>query len=294
MESLKDASIALALGKVVIAAAWADGEIQQEELACLKDLLFQLPELPRHCHRMLEMYLESPVTEKERNQLVEELKQLLQTDEEKQFALNALDQMIRADGVVDTREMEVVDSIKRSIAAVDTNLQKVETVVQQTLGIRREAAENREASETIRRILRDHFAQTAGATKNWTLSLSRESLQKLCLAGILMARVARADNKVDDSEVEAMTRTIAERWGVDKSQALFVSRIAVSGVTESTDLLRVCRQFHELTREDERRQFLEILFSIAMADGTLSEDEFRDIHRIAALLRVGASDLPKR
>lgn len=38
-------SAALAVARAAIALAWADGELHPEEVACLEDLLYQLPAL---------------------------------------------------------------------------------------------------------------------------------------------------------------------------------------------------------------------------------------------------------
>jgi uncharacterized membrane protein YebE (DUF533 family) len=56
--NMSDATFILTLGKVIIAAAWADGEVAHDEMNCLKDLLFRLPGLTGREWAMLEMYTE--------------------------------------------------------------------------------------------------------------------------------------------------------------------------------------------------------------------------------------------
>ena len=62
-----------ALAKVIIAAAWADGEIAHDEINSLKDLLFRLPNLEARDWATLEIYTDSPIDADERARLVEEL-----------------------------------------------------------------------------------------------------------------------------------------------------------------------------------------------------------------------------
>ena len=40
---MSDRNLIFTLAKVIIAAAWADGQVSHEEVNSLKDLLFQLP-----------------------------------------------------------------------------------------------------------------------------------------------------------------------------------------------------------------------------------------------------------
>jgi hypothetical protein len=76
---MSDRTLILALAKVIIAAAWADGQVTLEETNSLKDLLFRLPRSSRkHGRRIsarewaaLEIYMESPIDGTERDRLVE-------------------------------------------------------------------------------------------------------------------------------------------------------------------------------------------------------------------------------
>ena len=65
---MRNNAIALALGRVIIAAAWVDGEIQQEEVSYLKDLLYQLPELPPESWGELNTSMASAVSGEEAKQ----------------------------------------------------------------------------------------------------------------------------------------------------------------------------------------------------------------------------------
>lgn len=44
-EIVPKTNVIMALAKVMIAAAWADGSVNNDEINSLKDLLFQLPEM---------------------------------------------------------------------------------------------------------------------------------------------------------------------------------------------------------------------------------------------------------
>jgi len=84
---MADRSVILALARVIVAAAWADGELHREEIDGLKDLLFHLPhvgparglELLAADWDRLEMYIQSPVDAAERTRLIAELQAALRT-----------------------------------------------------------------------------------------------------------------------------------------------------------------------------------------------------------------------
>ncbi len=81
----------MALAKVMIAAAWADGSVSHEELNSLKDLLFQLPEMTASDWAELDIYIESPVGDAERARLVADLQSSLKTSQDKDLALTMVD-----------------------------------------------------------------------------------------------------------------------------------------------------------------------------------------------------------
>src|SRR3990172_3808217 len=93
-------NLIMALTKVIIAAAWADGEMTNEEINSLKDLLFRMPEMTARDWARLEIYMHSPVSEADRLRLVQELKASLSSPGDKALAISKLEEMAAADGVV--------------------------------------------------------------------------------------------------------------------------------------------------------------------------------------------------
>ena len=87
----------MTLGKVLIAAAWADGTITEEEVNSLKDLLWRLPAVRAREWDELDIYLDSPIDAPERERLAARLRDLTTSAEARDMALQALDDMIAAD-----------------------------------------------------------------------------------------------------------------------------------------------------------------------------------------------------
>ena len=100
-------NLILTLAKVIIAAAWADGSVSHDEINCLKDLLFRIPDLNARDWATLEIYIDSPIEPEERERLLEDLQIALRSQSDKKLALSALDELISADGEI-TEEERVV------------------------------------------------------------------------------------------------------------------------------------------------------------------------------------------
>jgi hypothetical protein len=135
MEDLMDKNLIEILGKVIIAAAWVDKKIDPEEINSLKDLLFQFQRtimmsdihlgqeilafvggisidknydagigFPAKVMARFEMYLESPVEAAERESLVRQLCEAIWTEEDKEFVIAALKDIVEADGAITDEE----------------------------------------------------------------------------------------------------------------------------------------------------------------------------------------------
>jgi uncharacterized tellurite resistance protein B-like protein len=286
-----DANMILTLGKVIIAAAWADGEVTPDEVNSLKDLLFHLPGLTGREWASLEMYIESPVGAAERERLVAQLKEQISSGSDKALALQALDDVVAADGVVGAEERQVVDEIKSQIEGATVGvIGALGHVIRGSIARRSEAlsdAPNREDyfDDFIKNKV-FYSLRLRMAEKGNSIDMPEKDLRKLSLAGGLMARVAQVDRNVTEGEIQAMVEALDEGWSLGREESAFVAEVAVTEVTPDMDYYRLTRQFFTTTSEDERVRFLDVLFSVAVADGTASNAEIEEIRAIARALKL--------
>ncbi len=289
----------LSLAKVLIAAAWADGEITTDEQNCLKDIIFHLSDtgvqLTAQEWELLEMYIEAPVGADERARLVADLEDAIQTADERQFVLQALQQMILADGVTGGEEQMVIDEITQAVQSSDTGLlMGLNRLLGRSMNRRSEAIANAPNRDVYfddylknkvyyetNRILRE---------EGRSLEISDEEMRKLGLAGGLMARIAKIDNVVSDSEFEAMVNIMAEYWQLSRDAAVFVANVAVSSLDYSYDYFRMTREFATETTREERQRFLVALFLVADAEDGASFDETEEIRLVARGINVSHED----
>ncbi len=288
---MSDANFILTLGKVIIAAAWADGEVAHEELNCLKDLLFRLPGLTGREWAMLEMYIESPVGPTERERLVEQLQNELRSSRDKSLALQNLDDMVAADGIVSEEEKAIIEEIKSQIETANMS------VFGQLGRVVKDSIQRREAALSDAPNREEHFedfiknkvyygVQRRLELGDVSLDIPEDRLRKLSLAGGLMARVAHVDLVVTNEEFEAIANSLENEWGISPDEAAFVTEVAVSEIGPDMDYFRLTREFFTSTTGEERSQFLNILFSVANADGFVSLKEIEEVRAIANSLRL--------
>lgn len=276
---------------MIVAAAWADHEVSTEEINSLKDLLFRLPELTGCEWATLEMYIESPVGDAERERLVEQLKSQLQSSSDKAFAKQMLEDLVSADGVITDEERSVVDSIEAEIDSVSVGM--FSRLVSGSVSRRDEALRNAPNRE-------DHFEDyiknkvyygvqlrmEGDKGKPVSLEIPDSELRLLSLAGGIMARVAHVDLEVTDDELSAMVKALKEGWGLSSDQATFVVEVAVSEIGPDMDYYRLTREFFENTSEEQRTEFLKVLFAVGDSDGRVSNEEIEEIRTIANALRL--------
>lgn len=289
----------LDLAKVLIAAAWADGEITIDEQNCLKDIIFHLSDtgvqLSAQEWEMLDMYIEAPIGTDERARLVADLQGAIQTPDDRQYVLQSLQQMALADGVSGEEEQQVINEIGQAMQESDVGLlDGLNRLLGRTLNRRSAAvanAPNREAYfddylqnkvyyET-NRILRE---------EGRSLDISDQEMRRLGLAGGLMARIAKVDQVVSESEMEAMVDILADTWQLDRDAAVFVANVAVSSLDVTYDYYRMTREFATSTSLEERKRFLVALFLIAGADEDVSFDETEEIRLVARGINVSHQD----
>jgi uncharacterized tellurite resistance protein B-like protein len=301
---MADRNLILTLAKVVIAAAWADGVLSNEEINIVKDLVFRLTQNGKRLDlqltgrewQLLDMYFDAPIDAAERSRLIDELQAELRTPRDRELAVRTLQQIIAADGDITDDERAVVDEIRSTLNAVDLDLFSQVGRLLTSPKVRRsrelQNTPNRESyfedfiSNRVYYALKQRHQ--AGASP---LQVPEPQLRKLSLAGALLARVAHIDQSVTDTERAAIITALQACWGISEDAAAFVAAVALDQLSRDLDFYRLTRTFVDTTTEDERSRFLDALLAVADADGHISFDENEDLIAIARALLLPASAL---
>ncbi len=281
----------MALAKVMIATAWTDGSVTNEELNSLKDLLFQLPEMTASDWAELDIYIETPVGEAERARLVADLQASLRSSKDKELAIGMIDQLLSADGEISAEERETAEQIKSAIRHANVGmLGSMGNFLGSSVNRRSKAIANAPNRELY---LDDYVKNKVFYNVSRRLELEEseidipeKELRRLSLAGGLMARVAYVDQEVKEDEFASIVSAIQDNWDLDDVEAALVAESAVSTITKGLDYYRLSRRFFESTTEDERVRFMDALFAVADADGRVSHEEIEEIRTISMVLKM--------
>lgn len=288
---MADKQFLLNLGKLVIAAAWVDGELSLEEIHALKDLLFQVPDMTGDDWHSLEIYMDHPVSAEERKRLLDVVVGSIRWAEEKTLVIDTLTRLVEADGEVKADEVAVLAHIKKDVEGASTGL--LGHVSQAIRGaVRKRKATlsrqlNREGGLDDYIKNRVFYYLSAELDKRGAqFAHSDEQVRKLCLAGGMMAQVAWVDSEMAESEKQMIQQVFEDNWNLSKEEAGIISEVSCSPGTKGLDLVRLTRYFFNGTTHQERLSFVESLFKVANAAHKTSFEEIQTIEFIAKGLRI--------
>ncbi len=286
-----DQAVILTLAKVLVATAWVDGDLSNDEINAMKfDLLSRIPNLSTQQWASVAIYIDSPVDEAERTRLIEQLRTDITTPLGKQLVFDALDTLVAADGRVTDEERRVVAEVKAAIeSGSSASLGRLSRLFKgrstPAPAVTSATAPNREAylddyiQNRVYYVIRRRLEQAGVVPK-----LSDADIRKLSLAGGMMALVARTNPQLAEPEQAAMLTTLQETWHLNDEQAAFLVDVAVSQLPADLDGFRLADGFAAVSDYDERGQLIDSLFAIAAADGTVNNDEIETIRGLSNTL----------
>ncbi|MHC4643134.1 MAG: tellurite resistance TerB family protein [Planctomycetota bacterium] len=285
----------LNLAKLLIAAAWADGELQNEEVNALKDLLFNLEDVTGDEWAQLEIYMDSPVSPEEKINLLRSVLAQIKSEEDKELVAATMEKLVRADGVVTEEEKAVLEEVKNAVWDMNFGLLARVSKMIKTAVTRRgdtyDSAAQRESriDDYIENNIYYHL-KSESEKKGIIFDLPPEQVKKLCLAAGLLARISAVDSDISEDEKQAIRDVLTSQWNLNEQQAQIVTQISCDRTLKGLDYFRLSRGFFDCTSLDERRSFIKSLFRIANASEKTSYDETEEIRKIATSLKLTHKD----
>lgn len=290
-----DTRLPMALAKVIIAAAWVDGEINNTEMEAMRDVIFRMPKLTAQQWAEIDIYLSSPVEKAERDRLVDELKAQIKSSEDREFVKTALRGMLANNENNDEEQRKVIESIISEVKSTSNIFSVLGNLISSELQLQGNAsAPNREEllEEFFNNRIYYEIRRRLELT-NQDVHLSDDEMRKLGYIGALLAHVSMVDQELDDNELKVMMKTIMRTWALNENQASFVITIATSEKSENYDLVRTARSLFDMCTYDELLGLLEVMFEIALADDRLKDEEVNKIYVIARALLISNQDYKK-
>jgi uncharacterized tellurite resistance protein B-like protein len=288
--------LAMALAKVVIAAAWADDHLASDEVNSLKNLLAELDPGGGHGELALTMqdwaeldiYLFSPVDAAERRRLVEELAASMRGPKDRAIAFEAIGRLLGADRVTTDEERRVAEEIRAALARADVGpLGALGGMLRRSLGMRA-GGPNREQFLEEFSENRVYYAMRVrlGRPPEEALGIPAAEARKLALAGGILASLARSDREVTPAERERIVAALEQGWGLTHDGATLVAEAALEESKAGLDPYRLTYALALSATVEERVRLLDGLFAVATAHGGISSEESAEISRIASAIRL--------
>ena len=284
----KTETLTFKLAKLMIAVSWADGNIDDAEETALKEVLFSLPDLDAREWAELEMYMESPVDESERELLLDNVVASLNNASEKNLVVQTIENLIAVDGTVSEEEKAVFSELKEALETKKSGI--LGLFSQLTGGI---VAKKRTTGKDI--VLREQ--QLEDFIRNKVLydvkrdypeiaQISEEQLNKLSSASALLGRVAYVDGDFSQEEFETLVSLLISEWDLSEPDANLLAEIVRRRVMEKIDYHHLTHSFFEQTTPEERKHFIKCLFLMANASEKTSNEEIEEIRKIAYSLKI--------
>jgi len=292
---MPDRKFIMDIAKLLIAAAWADGQLQNEEINALKDLLFSLEDVTGDEWAHLEIYMDSPVSMEERINLLRSVLEQIKSEEDKELVVSTLEKLVQADGVVTEEEKAVLEEVKNGVWDMNIGLlARVSNMIKTAVtgrGRTYKAAVQRESQ--IDDYIENNIyynLKSESEKKGIKFELPSEQVKKLCLAAGLLARISAVDSDISEDEKRTIEDVLSKQWHLSGEQAQIVTQISCDRALQGLDYFRLSRGFFECTSLDERRSFIKCLFKIANASEKTSYDETEEIRKIATSLKLTHKD----
>ena len=279
----------LDLGRLMIGIAWTDGRLHTDEVNALKELLFLLPDISGEDWIQLEIYMTHPLTDAEREELLDRVLNGIRSESDKQLVLTTLEKLVAVEG--GTTNAEVIETIRQDLDSKSTGfLSHIMSPIKKSLKSRA----SRYADKSLREdriedfIKNTIYFQFSSELENrgQKLEIPEIEIRKICLAAGLMAHVAWEDSEVCHREREAICLGLQQIWNLPKDEADLITEMSRTRIMHGLDLVRLTTGFCDYTTIDERKAFLRCLFAIANAADQTSHAEIEEIRHIAKALEL--------
>ena len=292
---MADKSFILELGKLLIAAAWADGRLSTEEVNGLKELLFQLPDISGEEWMELELYMASPVGEAERQRLLDRVLGGMGSAGDKALALETIGKLVPPGASKSDQQAEVVQQLRDDLEQGSGGfLEHLRRPFRRMLNLRgKQYSDEHDRESRLDDFIKNtiYFQVTMELRdRGITLDLPDSDIRKLCLTAGLMARVAGIDHTVSQEETAVMTGVLQNSWKLTEAQARLVVEISHHRIFRGLDGVRLVKRFNNFTTIGERKEFLDCLFAVANAADKTSFEEIEEIREIAKGLELSHQD----
>jgi uncharacterized tellurite resistance protein B-like protein len=285
----------LLIGRALIAAAWADGHLDEAEHEALEDLMLEIDDIAPDTWRALHADLGRPFDAEHRARIFADLDDALSGPAERKRAAELVGQMRRRIDS-DSEEAAALDALVTTLTSDETGEPDPPAGLFARLGnafgsgLARHSSRLRQRQDGERKweeSLRSRLARHWPEDEDWP---EETDLHRICTGAAILAHVARMDGRIDSGELDALRLTLETQWGLGPAAARLAVEVTLDATAGGLDLHLLLREFRRSTTEPERQRFLAAVFTVAAGDGTASYDEIEEVRRIGRGLLLSHQD----
>ena len=268
---------ALALLKVLIAAAWADNRLSQSEMNYLKTLSrrFNLSDTD---WTELEPYLEDAPSEAVVDGLFKDLLARIATPVGRNQVVRHIEEILSADENMTAEEHDFLEQYTLALKEAST----VELLVGRLKGLfqKRPAAATVDLDEFMRNKILFKLRRKIDAKE------VTPEMYRLCLLGGLMGIVAKADGEIEFRELQEIRRQIQSHGTFEPEALDTLMRIIEEESLRGLDRARLIFEYTADSGFEDRVELLDLLFAVAAVDGALTHPELEELRGISAAMNL--------
>ncbi len=278
----------LDLAKLMAVAAWADGELSNDEVNALKELLFSVDEVTGAEWREISILLEKKPSPEEADGIVARVASQAKSKQAREMVVKALERLFESDGDFSAEEKRMLRDVEAELESGGGNL--MAPLKNLFGGLLRHRTAKMPKTESNAKLHRDNvvlFDLVSSGAISGEPGPEMEKMKKATLAAGLLALVAGLDSGVSEEEKHAIADILAEAWGLsgELSKAL-INSAAERAEKGELDYYRLTRGYFEISTMDERSEFIKLLFRVANASEGTCLDEIEEIARVAKSLKL--------
>ena len=276
----------VAMLKVLAATAWADGKLHPEEVNRIKELILAF-ELDSESVGEIHALLDAPVSYERCETLTRDLMGMLHTRDERRAVLDEVEKILRADGVLDDGEREVLEGLKgimEAMDSVDHFMTRITNVFRRILPGRDPGRDPGELTAYVKNAVMQRLHDLSHGA--WMEAIDPATLNRYTLFGAVLGRVADVEDGISAEEIARIRELLAEKFALTPPLLDWVAQAVEEASTARVDRQGLLSEFNRVADMDERKRLLDAAFAVAAADGVVGAGELEELRLISNFLWI--------
>ena len=282
----------IALGKTLIAAAWVDGELNDQELSCLKSLILQFPGITFEDWRKLKIYLAYPICKAEQHAIAEQFTEQVYLTKHRKAAWASLISVLQADGKINLEERKFAEEIDSALAENSESFLRKLKYFFFKHAIKESNPWSKEANSRDR-FIHEFFDnpvyflfRKALLKKEINVPYSKPELQKVCLYSSLLCWLSKVDKNISLPEMRSIRSILIETCGLSDELAKCIQEVSFAIDINDLQLSELVSSLREVTTKVERNDLFNALTQLVIVDKHVSEEEIECLRLVALYLEI--------